>query len=107
MQFIQSKRLVTSLSILCLIGVFAFAWFDKPGVELAGFAVAQAPLPADSAAQVPVYTSRFASSDLDDFVHSSAVAALPDGGLMSVWFAGTREGAADVQIRGARYDAQS
>src|SRR5690606_7393355 len=106
MQFIQSKRLVTSLSILGLIGVFAFAWFDKPGVELAGFAVAQAALPADSA-QVPVYTSRFASSDLDDFVHSSAVAALPDGGLMSVWFAGTREGAADVQIRGARYDAQT
>ncbi|MPT21332.1 MAG: hypothetical protein E2579_26950 [Pseudomonas sp.] len=56
--------------------------------------------------QAPFYSSRFASSDLDEFVHASSVASLPDGGLMAVWFAGSREGAADVQVRGSRYDAQ-
>ncbi|MDZ4263866.1 MAG: sialidase family protein, partial [Pseudomonadota bacterium] len=50
---------------------------------------------------------RFASSDLEEFVHASSVTALPDGGLMAVWFAGSREGAADVQVRGARYDTET
>lgn len=51
------------------------------------------------------YSSSFVSSDLEDFVHSPSVASLPDSGLMAVWFAGSREGAADVQIRGSRYNA--
>ncbi|MGB3596724.1 MAG: exo-alpha-sialidase, partial [Pseudomonas neustonica] len=55
--------------------------------------------------QAPFYRSRFASSDLDEFVHASSVTSLPSGALMSVWFAGSREGAADVQIRASRYDA--
>ena len=55
----------------------------------------------------PIYTSRFASSGLVDFVHSSAVTALPDGSLMTVWFAGSREGAADVQVRSARFDPKT
>nr|WP_231703369.1 sialidase family protein [Halopseudomonas pelagia] len=50
---------------------------------------------------------RFVSSDLDEFVHSSSITALPGGNLMSVWFAGSREGAADVEIRGARFDSST
>ncbi|WP_240638127.1 sialidase family protein [Pseudomonas jilinensis] len=52
----------------------------------------------------PVYEQRFASSDLDEFVHSPSITALPDGGLMAAWFAGSREGAADVEIRTSRFD---
>lgn len=104
---VQSKRLVTSLGALSLCGVFAFAWLAKPETQLSGFALPATQPAADAQPQAPIYTSRFASSDLDDFVHASAVAALPDGDLLSVWFAGTREGASDVQIRGARYDGAS
>jgi predicted neuraminidase len=60
----------------------------------------------DEAAK-PIYTSRFASSGLVDFVHSSAITALPDGSLMAVWFAGSREGAADVQVRSARFNVST
>lgn len=40
-------------------------------------------------------------------MHASSIAALPDGGLMAVWFAGSREGASDVQVRGSRYDPET
>lgn len=43
----------------------------------------------------PIYTSRFASSGIVDFVHSAAVTALPDGSLMAVWFADVMAGAID------------
>lgn len=36
--------------------------------------------------------------------HSSVTCVLPDGGLMAVWFGGTREGAADVALLTARFD---
>ncbi|HUF20160.1 MAG TPA: hypothetical protein VMP00_05335 [Burkholderiales bacterium] len=52
----------------------------------------------------PVYQSRFVSSSVDDVTHSASLAPLPDGGLFSVWFAGSREGSPSVEIRGARFD---
>src|SRR5690606_40741271 len=53
---------------------------------------------------VPEFESRFASTGFHRHVHSSSIAPLPDGGLISVWFAGSREGAEDVNIRTSRYD---
>lgn len=35
--------------------------------------------------------------------HASALARLPDGEVLAYWFAGTREGAGDVRIFGARW----
>ncbi len=90
------------LAIAC---VFVGAWFSDPPHTIAPFAVASAP--AVSASAKPVYESRFTSSGINDFVHSSAITALPGGDLMSVWFAGSREGAGDVQIRASRYQAST
>ncbi|MEH6498424.1 MAG: sialidase family protein [Pseudoalteromonas distincta] len=90
-----------------VVGVFGLAWWLHPAYEMSGFATET---PWDDSTEItaePEMTRRFVSSDLDDFVHSSSITALPGGNLMSVWFAGTREGAADVQIRGARFDAAS
>jgi len=87
------------LALACL---FVGAWRLHPAPTHASFAL-MSPAMADKVAK-PIYTSRFASSGLVDFVHSSAVTALPDGSLMAVWFAGTREGAADVQVRSARFN---
>ncbi|WP_095148886.1 exo-alpha-sialidase [Pseudomonas sp. Irchel s3a18] len=91
------------LALCCL---FFAAWFTHPAPVHSTFALMK-PVPAVADAAKPIYTSRFASSGLVDFVHSSAVTALPDGSLMAVWFAGTREGAADVQVRSARFDAKT
>ncbi len=41
---------------------------------------------------------------MDDYVHAAALTQLSEDTLLSVWFAGSREGAADVQIRGAHFD---
>ncbi|RDL14780.1 exo-alpha-sialidase [Pseudomonas jessenii] len=102
-----SLRLKFILASLAVCLVFLAAWRSHPTHVLAPFAVATAPVDAALPAPEPKYSSRFVSSELKDFVHSSSVTALPGGDLMAVWFAGSREGAADVQIRTARYDADS
>ncbi|RMO68488.1 sialidase family protein [Pseudomonas syringae group genomosp. 3] len=88
-----------------LLMIFFVAWRSHPPHVLAPFAAAGQDI--SGTVQAPQYTSRFVSSQLDDFVHSSSITALPDGDLAAVWFAGSREGAADVQIRMARFDARS
>lgn len=102
-----SFRLSFICSSLLLAAVFIAAWRSHPPHQLAPFAQAAVNSDAATASSTPQYTSRFVSSDLDDFVHSSSVTALPGGDLMAVWFAGSREGAADVQVRSARFDAKT
>lgn len=90
-----------------VIGVHGLAWWMYPAYEMSGFATETA---WDDSAEIsakPEMSRRFVSSDLDEFVHSSSITALPGGNLMSVWFAGSREGAADVEIRGARFDSST
>ncbi len=95
----------SALLICSLLAVFFAAWQSHPPHVLAPFA--QASPNTSKVATAPQYTSRFVSSQLTDFVHASSVTALPGGDLMAVWFAGSREGAADVQVRTARFDARS
>ena len=98
---------LSSALALPIFAVFAAAWWLHPDRPVSGFSVSAAVDQQGVNAQAPFYSSRFASSDLEEFVHASSVTALPDGGLMAVWFAGSREGAADVQVRGARYDTET
>lgn len=96
------------LAIPAVLGVFFTAWFLHPTYQMSDFS----PFPTQDFEssflhQEAEFQQGFASSDLDEFVHSPSVAALPDGDLMAVWFAGSREGAADVDIRAARFDAVS
>jgi len=104
---IQLPRLTSFGVYVALSCMFAAAWFTHPAPEHSSFALMNPVRAAAEQVAKPVYTSRFASSGLVDFVHSSAVTALPDGSLMAVWFAGTREGASDVQVRSARFDAKT
>lgn len=94
----------SSLAFFALCAVFSAAWWLHPEQPISGFARAAKAGEFPRSTDAPFYNSRFASSDLNEFVHASSVAALPDGRLMAVWFAGSREGAADVQVRGSRYD---
>lgn len=103
----RSKKfgfLSSALAVISLSAVFASAWWLHPDRPISGFAASAVPGEVIGSSSAPFYNSRFASSDLEEFVHASSVASLPDGGLMAVWFAGSREGAADVQVRGSRYD---
>lgn len=103
-----------------VVFAFGFAAIQSPDYQMSGFAFPEASARTSEAlaskldaAQLtehvsePIYTQAFASSELDEFVHAPSITALPDGGLMAVWFAGSREGAADVQIRSARFEPGS
>jgi predicted neuraminidase len=92
------------LALACL---FAGAWLTHPAPGHSSFARITPVSAVPDTVVKPIYTSRFASTGLVDFVHSSAVTALPDGSLMAVWFAGSREGAADVQVRSARFNVST
>ncbi|NBA94929.1 exo-alpha-sialidase [Pseudomonas sp. R5(2019)] len=102
-----SFRLIFITSSLLLTIIFFAAWRSHPGHVVSDFAQTSPSNPAPTQKPAALYTSRFVSSHLDDFVHSSSVTALPGGNLMAVWFAGSREGAADVQVRASRFDANS
>lgn len=99
--FLRSR----AIALVAVAPLFAGAWWLNEPYQMAGFATQTQWDDSSAIVAEPVMERRFVSSDLDDFVHSSSITALPGGDLLSVWFAGTREGAADVQIRAARFDA--
>lgn len=107
MMRIQLPCLPVFGAYVALFCLFALAWFTHPAPVHSSFALMNPTRAVADQVAKPIYTSRFASSGLVDFVHSSAVTALPDGSLMTVWFAGTREGASDVQVRSALFDAKT
>ncbi len=50
------------------------------------------------------FLSRFASSALHTQTHAASLVELKDGRIRAFWFAGSREGAKDVEIRSAVFD---
>lgn len=50
------------------------------------------------------FNARFVSASPGQAVHAASIAELRDGGLLAVWFSGSREGAGDVTIQSARMD---
>ena len=87
--------------------IFVTAWVQNPPLTAASFVTRDAaPNTLELSPRSP-FVKSFASSVTDDYVHSAALAQLSKSTLMSVWFAGSREGARDVQIRSARFDIAS
>lgn len=73
-------------------------WFEKPQLE------------ARATYTVPDHDNwqtRWVSGIDTRMVHAASAVALPDGRLRAFWFAGSREGAADVTIRTAVFDPQT
>lgn len=96
---------VGSVAAACVVLVsFPVAFFLRDHPPTAPFRLSE-PMAAVVGDVAPIFNSHFASTDLDDFVHASSITELPGGDLLSVWFAGSREGAADVEIRSARFSA--
>lgn len=50
------------------------------------------------------FNAWFVSASPGQAVHAASIAELHDGGLLAVWFSGSREGAGDVTIQSARMD---
>ncbi|MBK4990623.1 sialidase family protein [Pseudomonas sp. S36] len=88
-----------------VVTVFGFALSKAPTVKVADFSVINAH--ATNVESAPDVKHRFASADMTAFVHSASITALPNGGAIAAWFAGSREGAADVQIRASQFDPRA
>ena len=61
-------------------------------------------IPAGVLDEAPFYDSDFVTQTLDLFTHAATLTTLSDGSMMAAWFGGSREGARDVKIYGARFN---
>lgn len=94
------------LVALCI--VFGAALLISTAVRVSPFAVSNSDQDSVSTTSGgPVFGAHFASRDLHRHVHSASISPLPDGGLIAAWFAGSREGASDVNIRAAVFDSET
>src|SRR5258708_2650579 len=80
----------------------SFAFLRAPAVEPPGFVAPPSARPSILAAEVSLEKLPAAAAA----AHASSLAELADGRLAAVWYAGTREGAPDVEIWFSTRDAQ-
>ena len=101
---IFSKPGVRRTLILCLVLIAFGAAFYK---------VAHRPSPAlfqlptiveQTGKAVPEFSTHFVSTQQNIATHAASLVELSDGRIRAFWFAGSREGAEDVEIRTAVYD---
>lgn len=98
-------RLTTLLFASALAATLLTTLPHGGGTEAPEFARTEYRLPTP-APRPPRFQRGFVSPEgLTPAVHSGTLVELPDGGLLAAWFGGSREGAADVAIYGARRDA--
>lgn len=105
--------------LLLLLAFACAAWKVASRTPSADFAAASLSIPptvaapvatnADSSSQTSPdgkfrFDARFVSASPGQAVHAASMAELRDGGLLAVWFSGSREGAGDVTIQSARMD---
>ncbi len=92
----------TAAFLLALAGALALVLFRQPAP--AEFAATEYRQPAVKPAQ-PLFERRFIfQRPPTPKAHSGTLVELPDGNLLAAWFGGSREGARDVVILGARWD---
>jgi predicted neuraminidase len=103
-QSVVRRRSLSILLLLLIVAVHGCVWLQTERRPLPEFAVPETASFSLQSDAEPFFQTRFASSSVDDYVHAASIAPLPDGGLMAVWFAGSREGAEDVDIRASRFD---
>lgn len=102
------RKLATRRSavlVLLLLAACAAVWKISAWPSAALF---QLPVIApQSGAALPVVQSHFVSRAQNIHTHAASLVELGDGRIRAFWFAGSREGAQDVEIRSAVFDPAS
>ena len=94
------------LFVSCVILIcFGFGFYKMPEHRIPEAFQAHPAIAAG--ASEPLFQSRFASSAQHIQTHASSLIELKDGRIRAFWFAGSREGAKDVEIRSAVFDPAS
>lgn len=108
MQPFMSRQCLSFVLCSLVCALFILAMWRVEETRVAPFSDSSQPLPAIAGnSDVPRFDSYFASSSFNRHVHSASIAPLPNGGMIAAWFAGSREGASDVNIRAARFDPET
>lgn len=92
-------------TLILIVISFGAAYQKMKGMPPASLFVP--PLVAAKLGSEPRFASRFVSTGNTRIVHAPSVVELKDGRLMAFWFAGSREGAKDVEIHSAVFESDS
>jgi predicted neuraminidase len=92
-----------SLLLALLLIALGAAVLKTPGLPPVLF---RAPSPVESGPDAPRLESCFVSPRNNTQVHAASLVELRDGRLRAFWYAGSREGAEDVEIRTAVFDPE-
>lgn len=98
------RRLAPVLLVLALLSAARNA--PRPQPASARFVVPPAMAEGERPALWSAFESRLIGAEEAASAHACSLATTPDGSLLVAWFAGSREGAADVSIRMHRYPAR-
>ena len=84
-----ARPLLWRLSVTPLvIVIYSVAWWYNPAAVPVSFLDDHAGAPTLKLSPSSPFVNSFASSDVDDYVHSAALTPLCDDSLLTVWFAG-------------------
>ena len=106
---LTGKSLLRNALVLIAVLVAAAAAYQKivrrpPPAGFQSPAQPAKPLSPRARADVPDFSTGFVSTRQDISVHAASLVETGDGRIRAFWFAGSREGAPDVQIMTAVYD---
>lgn len=96
------KRVLVLVTVLVACGAGVFKAIGRAGPAL--FQVPRLAGPRDEA---PRMQTSFISTRRGVFAHAASLVETRDGRVRAFWYSGSREGARDVEIRGAVLDPQS
>ncbi len=99
------RRSLVLLAVLVAFGAAAYQVAHRPAPALFGLAgnMKKAGAFLSSGAPSDIHT-RFVSTRQDISTHAASLVELSDGRILAFWFAGSREGAEDVEIHSAVFD---
>lgn len=90
--------------LLCLLIITFAAAFYKVAQRPDAASFQAAVITAQTGKTTPDIHTHFASAQQNIHTHAASLVELSDGRIRAFWFAGSREGAADVEIRSAVFD---
>ena len=91
---VMTPPVVRGIFVLLALALNAWPWFE-PRSRAAPFVT---PDPVQSTAESPHYRDEFIADSAHPMSHVASITELPNGDLVSTWYAGSREGAGDVAI---------
>jgi len=98
-----TRRNAVFVALLLAAASATYKVYNRPTTPLFQLPV----IATKSSIDLPGMQTSFASSTQDIHTHAASLVELSDGRIRAFWFAGSREGAPDVEIRSAVFDPAS